>query len=384
MSEWTVTLASPRLRDDELDALVGAYRSGWWTIGPQTEALEREVCSYTGAARAVAVSSCTAALQLACIGIGLGPGDTVVMPSINFAAAANVVAATGARPVFAEIVGAEEPWLDPASAQAELERGAKAVIGVAYGGHPGRTADLARAASEHDAVLLEDVAHAAGSRSEGRHLGTIGAAGTLSFSASKNLGIGEGGMLITSDEVLAERARSLRWHGISASTAERHAAALSDYDVEAPGFNFRFDDPRAAAVRARLARLDEDNARRAAIASAYREALRDEERIHPTSAPDEPGANSHCLFTAVVAEGVDRDRVRLALAERGVQTSLHFPPLHLTSAYRGDAPALPLSESYGRRALTLPLFPEMGSDQLDLVVESLREALSAAERRSAA
>jgi dTDP-4-amino-4,6-dideoxygalactose transaminase len=383
MTEWIVPLASPRLRDDELEALAAAYRSGWWTIGPETERLEQEIASYTGASRAVAVSSCTAALHLACLGLGLGPGDSVVMPSINFAAAANVVTRAGARPVFADIAGVEEPWLDPASVEAQLERGARAVIAVAYGGHPGRTSELASLAADRGAILIEDVAHASGSREGGRHLGTFGAAGALSFSASKNLGIGEGGMLITSDEVLAERVRSLRWHGISASTEERHRELLSDYDVEAPGLNYRFDDPRAAALRARLTRLDVSNRRRAELTAAYREALRDEERIRPTAAPPDGDPNSHCLFTAVVSEGVDRDRVRVLLAERGIQTSLHFPPLHLTSAYGDGADSLPLSESFGRRAMTLPLFPEMSEDQLDTVVVALLEALGRSERRAA-
>jgi dTDP-4-amino-4,6-dideoxygalactose transaminase len=383
MAEWTVPLASPRLRDDELASLVEAYRSGWWTMGSQTARLEEEIATYTGASRAVAVSSCTAALHLACLGLGLGPGDAVVMPSINFAAAANVVAATGARPVFAEIAGPHEPWLDPEAAEAELERGARAIIGVAYGGHPGGTSELAQLAESRGALLIEDIAHAAGSRENGRHLGTFGAAGALSFSASKNLGIGEGGILITSDEVLAERARSLRWHGISASTAERHQAQVSVYDVELPGFNYRFDDPRAAAVRARLARLDEDNGRRGKLVAAYREALAAEERIRPTAAPPGEDPNSHCLFTAVVAEGVDRDRVRLLLAEKGVQTSHHFPPLHLTSAYR-EGSALPIAEGYGERAMTLPLFADMSEQQLDIVIDALREALGRSERRTAA
>jgi dTDP-4-amino-4,6-dideoxygalactose transaminase len=306
------------------------------------------------------------------------------MASINFAASPNMVVAAGATPVFAEIAGPSEPWLDPERVAAELEGGARAVLNVAYGGHPGATAELAALAADHDAVLIEDVAHAAGSFQHGRHLGSLGAAGAMSFSASKNLAVGEGGMLITSDAALAERARSLRWHGITASTIERHTAGAGSYDVARPGFNYRFDDPRAAAVRGRLRRLDEDNRKRGALVAAYRDALVSEQRLEPTPAPPDADPNSFCMFTAVVAEGIDRDRVRRLLAERRVQTSVHFPPLHLTEAYGSGAPRLPHSESFAERAITLPLFPEMSEDQLALVLDSLAHALGESERPRAA
>jgi len=382
MTEWIVPLAAPRLRDRELQALLDGYRSGWWTMGPRTERLEAEMRDYTGAAEAVAVSSCTAALHLACLGAGIGPGDSVVVPSMTFAATVNVVASTGARPVFAEIVSVTEPWLDPVAVEAELNRGATAVISVAYGGHPGEVAELVRVCKRHGATLIEDVAHAAGSWHRGRHLGTLGRFGALSFSASKNLGIGEGGMLLSDDPVLAGAARRSRWQGITASTADRHDQPLSSYDVAAPGLNYRFDDPRAAAVSARLGRLDRDNEDRARIADAYRDALAGDGRMEPTAAPPPGDRNSHCMFTAVVADGIDRDHVRVALAERGVQTSLHFPPLHLSTAYQAGPPRLlPMSEEYARRSITLPLFPEMEESQLALVLDSLPGAMDLAERR---
>ena len=385
MNEWIVPLAAPRLLDDEIEQLAAGYRSGWWTIGPRAERLEADLCGYTGAEHAVAVSSCTAALHLACLALELGPGDSVVLPAITFAAAANMVAATGARPVFAEIKSVTEPWLDPAAVEAALAGGSRGVINLAYGGHPGEVEQIARVATERGAPLVEDAAHAAGSWAGGRHLGTIGGAGALSFSASKNLAVGEGGALLCRDAEAAARARSLRWQGISSSTARRHSDPVGDYAVERPGFNYRFDDPRAGVVSARLRRLDRDNARRAELAAAYRNALAGEERLVPTAPPPAGERASHCIFTAVVAEGVERDALRRELAERGVQTSVHFPPLHVSPAYADASPVrLPVSEDYGRRSVTLPLFPEMEQRQLDLVVEAVRSALPRCERRSAA
>ena len=229
------------------------------------------------------------------------------------------------------------------------------------------------------------MAHAAGTWVEGRHAGTLGIAGALSFSASKNLGIGEGGMLLSSDPELAELARMLRFQGITAQTADRDEEDVSEYTVERPGFNYRIDDPRAALVRARLPRLDDDNRRRAEIDAAYRAALAGEERIIPTAAPPPGERSSHCMFTAVVAEGIDRDGVRRELAQQGVQTTLHFPPLHLTPAYADAAlDELPLTEEYARRAITLPLFPEMEQGQLDHVLESLLARVPAANSRPSA
>lgn len=383
MTEWIVPLAAPRLLESELEELLDAYRSGWWVMGPSTERLEAEVREYTGAAEAVALSSCTAAMHLGCLGAGIGPGDTVVIPSITFAATANALAVCGASPRFADIKGITEPWLGPEAAEAELERGARGVISVAYAGHPGEVTALAAMTEARGAVLIEDVAHAAGTWVDGRHVGTLGSAGALSFSASKNLGIGEGGMLLSNDHELAELARTLRFQGISAQTADRDEEAVSDYSVERPGFNYRLDDPRATLVRARLARLDEDNRRRAEIDAAYRAALEGDERIVPTAPPPAGERNSHCMFTAVVAEGIDRDGLRLELARHGVQTTLHFPPLHLSPAYAAAASApLPLSEEYARRAITLPLFPEMEQGQLDHVLESVPAALDGSEKRT--
>jgi dTDP-4-amino-4,6-dideoxygalactose transaminase len=381
MTDWKVPLAAPRIEEHELQQMADAYRSGWWVMGPHTEALETEMRDYTGAGDAVALSSCTAGLHLACLGAGLGPGDSVVIPSINFAATANMLAACGAYPRFADIKSVTEPWLDPEGAERGLKKGARAVITVAYGGHPGEVRALAALTEAHRVALIEDVAHAAGTWVEGQHVGTLGVAGAMSFSASKNLGVGEGGMLLTSDPELAELARMLRFQGITAQTADRDEEDVSEYTVERPGFNYRIDDPRAALVRARLPRLDRDNKRRAELDAAYRAALAGEERIIPTAPPPKGERNSHCMFTAVVAEGIDRDGVRRELAHHGVQTTLHFPPLHLTPAYADAAmDELPLTEEYARRAITLPLFPEMEQGQLDHVLESLGGALARSEQ----
>jgi dTDP-4-amino-4,6-dideoxygalactose transaminase len=379
-----VPLASPLLLESELREAIDAYRSGWLCMGPRTAELEASMCAYTGAGHAVAVSSCTAALHIACVAAGLGPGDTAIVPSLAFAATANAIACTGATPRFVEIATLDRPWLSAEAAEAAIESSTKAIVAMSYGGHPGEVEALAELAERYDLALIEDAAHAAGSWQSGRHVGTFGLAGALSFSASKNLGIGEGGMLLSDDEEVARRARALRWHGISASTWDRHRADAPEYTVDAIGFNYRIDDPRAALVNARLRRLDEDNRRRAEIDSAYRAAFDPEEDLAAVKAPPRGERASHCVFAIVLDEGADRTAFRERLARRGVETSIHFPPLHSSPGYDRRAAALPLTEAFAERAVSLPIFPQMENWQRELVIEATLEAAAATRDELAA
>lgn len=373
-SERKVPLASPRLLESELSEAIDAYRSGWLCMGPRTEELEASMCAYTGAAHAIAVSSCSAALHIACLTAGLGPGDTAIVPSLAFAATVNAVAATGATPRFVDVAAIDRPWLSREAAEEAIDPSTKAIVAMSYGGHPGEVAELAELAEHRGLALIEDAAHASGSWCDGRHVGTFGLAGALSFSASKNLGIGEGGMLLTDDSELASRARSLRWHGISASTWERRRAAAPEYTVQEVGLNYRLDDPRAALVNARLRRLDGDNRRRAAIDAAYREAFADRAGLTLMAPPPAGERASHCVFAVALDEEIERTSFRTRLSRRGVESSIHFPPLHVSPAYDGVARSLPLTDAFAARAVSLPIFPDMEPWQRELVIETVLSA----------
>lgn len=355
--------------------MLDAYRSGWLTSGPRTAELEAAFARYTGARRAIAVSSCSAALHLACDAAGLRPGQEVIVPSLTFASTVNAVTHVGATPRFADIAGPTEPWLSAESVEAALGPRTKAVLTMAYGGHLGETEAIAELASRHDLILIEDAAHACGSWLGDRHAGTFGLAGTFSFSGSKNIGIGEGGMVVTDDDELAARVSRRRWHGLSSQAWDRHHKAAPKYELADSGFNYRLDDPKAALAHSLLGRLDEENARRAEIDAAYREAFADLERIEPTAAPGPEARGSHCMFTAVLADDVDRDDFRAAMADRGVQTTVHYPPVHLGANYAARGVRLPLTEDYARRAVTLPMFPQMSAEQRDLAIGAVRESL---------
>jgi dTDP-4-amino-4,6-dideoxygalactose transaminase len=377
MPQWTVPLADVVVPEEDIAAIADVYRSGWLSMGPQTEALEREFAAYAGARHALAVANGTAALHLICAGADLGLGDEVVVPSMTFVATVNAVAYTNATPVFADIAGLSEPWLSPATVEAALSERTKAIMAMPYGGHPGRTEELAALARERGLVLLEDAAHAAGSWLGERHLGTFGLAGAFSFFSNKNLAVGEGGMVVTDDDQVAARMRLLRSHGMTTLTWDRHRGHASAYDVVDLGFNYRIDEPRAALARRRLARLTGENVRRAEIDTRYRELLAGVGGLTPALAPV-PGARlAHHLFVIVLDDEIDRDGFREALAARGVQTSVHYPPAHRFSIYAG-AGELPVTDRYGAHAVTLPMFATMTLEQQDEVVEGVRAALGVA------
>src|SRR5947209_1743036 len=246
MPDWVVPLSDVRFTPGEVDAVAAAYREGWLSQGPRVAAFEDGFAAYVGRRHAVAVSSATAALHLMIVGLGLGPGDEVIVPALTFAATAAVVVHAGATPVFADIGRVDQPWLSPQAVAAGIGPRTRAIINVAYGGHPGHTEALHALASRHGLFFLEDAAHALGTWLGERHAGGLADAAAFSFFANKNLPLGEGGMLVTDDDDLAERARRLRSHGLSSGTWARHRGQSADYDVLEPGFNYRLDEPRAA------------------------------------------------------------------------------------------------------------------------------------------
>ena len=377
MSDWQVPLSAVRLTDADIEAAVDVYRSGWLSMGPRTQELESAFSEYTGSGHCLAVSSCTAGLHLAMSGVGLGPGDEAIVPSITFVASANAIAYTGARPVFAEIAAVDRPWLSAETAERAITPDTKAIVGVSYGGHPGEIEGLKELAEDRGLALIEDAAHGSGSWLGDRHLGTFGVAGAISFSAGKNLGIGEGGVLLTDDDELAERARLMRWHGVTRSIWERHRTGTESYDVSGLGFNYRIDDPRAAlAAFAAQPTGRRQRADAAQIESVYRDQLGELAGVSMLAAPPESARVSHSMFAVVVDEGVDRDAFRDSLAKSGIQTSVHFSPVHRFELYAGSGADLPVTDAFAARAVSLPMFPEMEEGQQAQVIEAVRKALS--------
>ena len=384
---WKVPLADLNFDESETQAVIKVLQSRWLTMGAVTQEFEAKFARFTGARHALAVSNATVALHLACLALGIGPGDEVIVPSLTFVASANAVLYTGAEVRFADILGPHELNISPESIEQQITPRTKAILVVHYGGYPCRMPEIVALAERHRLALIEDAAHAPGAWLGGRHLGTWGDVGCFSFFSNKNLSTGEGGMLVTNRDDIAEKVRLLRSHGMTSLTWDRHQGHAYSYDVVDLGYNYRIDELRSALGLVQLSKLEAGNARRAALTRDYWHALCTPKNGHAAGLDlpfsglfaDEQSADKPAfhIFPALLPPGTDRqafiDQLRLA----GVQTSIHYPPVHTFEYYRRRYPdvSLPETEAVAAREVTLPLYPAMSAAQLNLVVEAVHQAL---------
>ena len=374
---WAVPLSDVKVTDEITDAAHEALASGWWSMGPRVEKFEEAFATFAGTRHAIAVSNGTAALHLALLAAGCVAGDEVILPSLNFVAAANTISHTGARPVFCDVVGPHDLNMDPEAVEAAVGPSTRAIVALHYGGFPCDIAAILEIAERHGLAVIEDAAHAPGSYVNGRMCGSFGRAGCFSFFSNKNLAIGEGGMVVTDDDDVAASVRSLRSHGMTTLTWARHRGHANSYDVVARGFNYRLDEVRAAVGLVQLAGLTEGNRARAEIAASYRLGLGQADGVTVPFTDHGPATTlAHHLAVILLENDAARSSVRSQLMERRIQTSMHYPPIHGFSEYaRDDGRPLPITDDVAARLLTLPLYPHMSVDQVDLVVSSVLEAL---------
>lgn len=372
-----IPLFDLRLEPEDLEAVAETLRSGWLTMGPRTQAFEQRFAEHVGARHAVAVSSCTAALHLAYLAAGVGPGTEVIVPSFTFAATAAAVLYCGGTPVFADIVGLDDPSVDPAAVEALITPRTRAVTVVHFAGYPVAVERFVELCERHDVALVEDVAHAPGTEVAGRRLGTFGLAGCFSLFSNKILSVGEGGLLVTDEDAVAVNAKLVRSHGMTSGTWDRHSARTDTYDVIELGWNYRLDEPRSALALSRLPRLEADIERRRELVRAYRAKL---SALDDVIVPyrDEDVAASSCYVMPVMVDADLRDGVRRRMREQGVQTSVVYPAVHEFTAYRERFPgvSLPLTERAARSEITLPLYPHLEEADQDRVVGALAAALA--------
>jgi dTDP-4-amino-4,6-dideoxygalactose transaminase len=376
--EWRVPLTDLDFDQEEEQAVLSVLRSRWLTMGSVTQQFEEEFAKATGVKHALALSNATVALHLACLALGIGPGDEVIVPSLTFVATANAVLYTGAEVRFADIIGPDELNISPSAIENQITARTKAIIVMHYGGYPCRMAEIRAIANKHGLALIEDAAHAPGAFLDGPALGTWGDVGCFSFFSNKNLSTGEGGMLVTDREDIAEKVRLLRSHGMTSLTWDRHQGHAYSYDVVDLGYNYRIDEIRSALGRVQLRKLPANNARRKAITETYWQALNGSGLGLPFQG--EQGEPAYHIFPILLPEGVDRKAFIDAMRVKGVQTSIHYPPIHKFSYYRqryGDI-ALPATEVAAAREVTLPLYPSMNSQAVEIVVSSVQSTLEAA------
>jgi dTDP-4-amino-4,6-dideoxygalactose transaminase len=370
-----------QLSESHVEAVAETLRSGWLTMGPRIEKFEAEFAAHLGVEHAVAVSSCTAALHLAYLAAGIGPGDEVIVPGITFVASAAAVRYCGGVPVLAEIIGQGDLSLDPDDVEARITSRTKAVCAVHYGGYAAPLAALGEICERRGLALIEDAAHSPEAVVPGgsRKLGTYGLAGTFSFFSNKILSCGEGGLLATADDGVAELARSRRSHAMTTGTWDRHRGHAMGYDVVEVGYNYRLDEPRAALLSARLPDLAADVAARRTLTARYRELLGDIDSLTLPYSDEQVAAGSCYVMPVMLESAEQRDAVRKLLSEEhGVQTSVLYPSINEFTAYGAGAEALPRCERVARTQLTLPLYPHLGEERLQRVVTALRASLGEA------
>jgi dTDP-4-amino-4,6-dideoxygalactose transaminase len=374
---WVVPL-SDIVVDEEIERAVGeVIRSGWWSMGPRVAEFEQEFAGFCGAKAAIAVANGTAALHLGLLAVGCGPGDEVLVPSLNFVAGANAIGHVGALPVFCDIEGTSSLNLDAGDLEAAIGPATRAIMVMHYGGHPCRMDAILDVAARHGLAVIEDAAHAPGASWRGDVCGTMGDLGCFSFFSNKNLPTGEGGMVVTNDDALADRIRLLRSHGMTTPTWDRHRGHAAGYDVVARGLNYRFDELRAAIGLVQLRRLPELNAARSRIVARYRAELDGVTGIRMPFAPVGDAIPAHHLAVVLLPHGPSRDDFRAALAARGIQTSVHYPPIHQFQCYRelGARRPLPATDAVADRLVTLPLYPHMSNADVTAVTAAVLSAI---------
>jgi dTDP-4-amino-4,6-dideoxygalactose transaminase len=370
---WRVELAGVTIGVEERDAVDEVLRSGWLSMGPRTQEFEERFAAFVGGKNALAVANGTAALHLAALGLGVGPGDEVICPALTFVASAAAMRHAGADVILADSVSLDDFSIDPAEIGRLITPRTKAVVVVHYGGHPIDVAAIRKQTEAHGLLMIEDAAHALGATFDDESCGTLGDAGCFSFFPNKNMTTGEGGMVVARDDEAAERMRRLRSHAMTTLTWDRHRGHASTYDVVGVGFNYRIDEIRSALGIAQLARLPELNARRAELVLRYRERLEGTEAVIPSFGGR--GTSANHLLVVVVADRDARDGVRERLQQARIQSSIHYPAIHRFAAYSGGQP-LAVAESIAARAVTLPLHPGLSEADVDLVCDEVLAALA--------
>ncbi len=369
----------PDIAQAEIDEVVDTLRSGWIAKGPRTLKFEKEFAEYLGAKHAIAVNSCTAALHISLLTQNIGPGDEVITTPMTFASTASTILHCGAKPVFADI-DYRTGCIDPEEIAKKITPHTKAIVPVHYSGQVCDLDRIYELADEHNLYVSEDAAHALWSRYKGRLIGNkLRGAASYSFYATKNLATGDGGMLVTDRDDIAERARILVGQGMSHNAWNRYAKGGSwKYDIVEPGYKYNMFDIQAALGLVQLSRMEEMQARRLAIAARYQEEFGKIDAVEPPFVPEFTTHCWHLYVLRIVPEllTIDRDQFIVELNERNVGTSVHFIPTHTMTAFRklgwkeGD---FPMAEKHFERIISLPLYPSMTDEQVQYVIDAVRD-----------
>ena len=375
MSDF-LPFSRPSMGAEEIAALQDVLMSGWITTGPKNQELEEAFCQLTGNQHAIAVCSATAGMHVTLMALDIGPGDEVITPSQTWVSTLNMIVLLGATPVMID-VDKDTLMVTPEAVEAAITPRTKAIIPVHYAGAPCDIDAIHAIGERHGIPVIEDAAHAAGTYYKNRHVGWKGTA-IFSFHAIKNMTCAEGGLIVTDDDELASRIRSLKFHGLGVDAYDRQTHGRAPQaEVITPGFKYNLADINAALALVQLEKLSHANQRRTEIAQRYLRELADTP-FKPLSVPTWDHQHAWHLFIIRVDEaacGISRDALMEKLKAMGIGTGLHFRAAHTQKYYRERFPevSLPNTEWNSARICSLPLFPDMTDDDVTRVISALRQ-----------
>ncbi|SFD49139.1 UDP-4-amino-4-deoxy-L-arabinose aminotransferase [Pragia fontium] len=376
--EQFLPFSRPAMGEQEIVAVTEVLRSGWITTGPKNQLLEEQFCKTFGCKYAISVCSATGGMHVTLLALGIGKGDEVITPSQTWVSTLNMIELLGATPVMVD-VDPETLMVDAQAIEAAITPRTKAIIPVHYAGAPVDLDPIRDVAQRHNIMLIEDAAHAVGVQYKEQWIGATGTA-IFSFHAIKNMTCAEGGMVVTDDPALANRIRSLKFHGLGVDAFDRMVQGRSPQaEVIEPGFKYNLADINAAIALVQLHRLPELNAKRKALAEYYLEKIAGLPVV-PLGIPEYSHQHGWHLFIVRVDPercGISRDDFMAALKERGIGTGLHFRAAHTQKYYRerySDV-HLPATEWNSARICSLPLFPDMNFADVDRVIRTMKEIL---------
>lgn len=374
--EYNIPLFKLNFGEEEIQAVTETIRSKWISTGPKCEELEGLFKTMFGVKYAVSLSNCTDGLHLACLACGVKPGDEVLCPSLTFAASVNCIRYVGATPVFCDIIGPHHINIDPEDIRKKITSKTKAIIVVHMAGFPAEMDAIMSIAEEYNLKVIEDACHGPLSEYKGKKLGTIGDVATYSFFSNKNISTGEGGMLITNNEAIANQARLLRSHGMTTMSYQRAKGHATSYDIVELGYNFRMDDIRASIGCVQMKKLQEDLNKRVRVRKRYlKNLLGNKNIVVPFS--DNKDFVSNYIMPIVLLDSTKekRDVVREKMHAAGIQTSVHYPSIHEFSIYKEMKVSLPQTEYVSDNEITLPMYAALTDEQIDFICTCINKAV---------
>ena len=399
--KYEIPLFDLNFDEREGQAVVDTINDNWISTGPRCKAFEERFASLLNVNHAVSTSNCTVSLHLALILVGVQPGDEVICPSLTFVATANAIRYVNAIPVFADVTSYELPVINPEDIRRKITPKTKAIMVMHYGGFACDMDTIMSIANEFELKVIEDACHGPLSeyssmayhnkknqtlinssfdvpkKKQIRKLGTIGDIGCFSFFSNKNISTGEGGMLVTNNNVLNERARILRSHGMTTMSYERAEGHSTSYDVIELGYNYRMDDIHAAIGLVQLEKIESDLVKRSIIRQIYIEKLSViSEIIIPFK--EHTDFTSNYILPIVLKDSTaqKRDKVRNRLAENGIQTSVHYPAVHRFSIYKDYYSELPITDYLALNLITLPMYGNLKETDIEYIANSLMKVLT--------